>query len=123
MKTRILMLMSVFALAIVFVGSGFSLKREKDYQKAWASAHDGVIEVRLSDAARVDIVTDTNAIEVDYAHKWAESIGQALYYSAMTHKRAGILLIMGPRDEVFMTRLKTAIAYHKLEIDVWVVEK
>ncbi|MFH1027609.1 MAG: hypothetical protein V1791_06370 [Pseudomonadota bacterium] len=34
------------------------------------------------------------AVEVEYAHKWAEAIGQSLYYSRMTGKKPGVVLIM-----------------------------
>ncbi len=48
----------------------------------------------LPDKARVDCVTDTHAIEFDFAKKWGESIGQALYYATILNKQAGIVLIM-----------------------------
>lgn len=50
-------------------------------------------EVRLPDAARVDLLTDTEAIEVDYAKKWAEAIGQSLYYGLATGKKPAIILL------------------------------
>ena len=31
--------------------------------------------------------------------KWHEAIGQSLYYSAMTGKKAGIVLIVNPRTK------------------------
>ena len=38
----------------------------------------------MPDGTRCDILTDTHAIEVDFADKWAEAIGQSLNY-AMPH--------------------------------------
>ena len=67
---------------------------EKDYQKVWCDAHCGTREVILSDRARVDCVTATHAIEFDFAPKWAESIGQALYYGYALNKKPGIVLII-----------------------------
>ena len=79
------------------------------------------MEVVLSDGSRCDCVTQTNAVEVDFAHKWAESIGQSLLYSALTGKRAGILLIMKQGDEQFLNRLNTTIKRFNLPIDVWII--
>ena len=57
---------------------------ESSYQHAWCSIHNGIEEYKNSDFTRVDCLTDTHAIEFDFADKWAESIGQALHYSFMT---------------------------------------
>ncbi len=46
----------------------------------------GQIEFVLPDETRVNCLTDTHAIEYGYGRKWAEAIGQSLYYSAMTGK-------------------------------------
>jgi hypothetical protein len=54
----------------------------------------------MPDGTRCDIVTETHAIEVDFADKWAEAIGQCLNYSFQLNKKAGILLkwppLLGP---------------------------
>jgi len=57
---------------------------ESSYQHAWCSEHNGIEEYENSDFTRVDCLTDTHAIEFDFANKLAESIGQALHYSFMT---------------------------------------
>ena len=51
------------------------------------------VEERLRDGTRVDIMTDKYAIEVDWAPKWAEGIGQALYYAACTDRQPCVLLL------------------------------
>lgn len=55
------------------------------------------VEVRQRDNSRVDIVTDSLAIEVDRPHKWTEAIGQSLHYARLTKLKPGIVLIV-PRD-------------------------
>ncbi len=50
-------------------------------------------EVRLWDRTRVDIVHGNNAIELDWASKWAEGIGQSLWYAATTRKDPVLCLI------------------------------
>jgi hypothetical protein len=48
---------------------------------------------------RADIVTDIYAIEVEWAHKWKESIGQAMWYGMQTNKKPGIVLLMRSIDD------------------------
>lgn len=94
---------------------------EKDYQNYWCSANGGVTEVILLDKARVDCVTKTHAVEFDFAKKWAESIGQSLYYGEQLHKKAGIVLISenGLSDEKYIKRVKSVANYHN--IDLWII--
>ena len=51
---------------------------ERWYQERAAEKLGGKMEVRVSDG-RVDIVTETHAIEVEKAAKWKHAIGQALW--------------------------------------------
>ncbi|HBY88591.1 MAG TPA: hypothetical protein DEO86_22290, partial [Colwellia sp.] len=69
---------------------------EADFVDAYCQ---GEIEYVLADRTRVDCLTSTHAIEYDWGKKWAESLGQALFYSAMTGKKAGIVLIVNPRTK------------------------
>ena len=69
-------------------------KLEKDYQKETCS---GIMEYRLDDGSRVDCLTDEYAIEYDFANKWAEAVGQSLYYAEKTGKKPAIMLIL--KDE------------------------
>lgn len=87
---------------------------EKVYQTQWCNQHNGKMEYRLSDKARVDCVTDTLAVEFDFANKWAECVGQALYYGRQTKKQPACVLIMenGEKDLKYLYRLRRA-AYKK----------
>lgn len=93
------------------------LHKEKDYQKYWCDKHNGTMEVKLDDNARVDCLTDKYAVEVDFAPKWAECIGQAVYYAKKTRKKPACLLIMenGEDDNRFLYRLRYS-AYQKKQI-------
>lgn len=94
--------------------------KERSYQKDWCSTHQGKTEVVLPDKTRCDCITETHAIEFDFASKWAEAIGQSLYYSVQTGKRAGIVLIMEQdTDYKYWIRLNTVIREHGLAIDTW----
>lgn len=50
-------------------------------------------EVVLWDNSRVDML-DEYAIEVDWVEKWAEAIGQVLFYSKITNKPPMIILLV-----------------------------
>ncbi|MDA3971626.1 MAG: hypothetical protein PF442_09775 [Desulfobulbaceae bacterium] len=67
---------------------------EKHYQEQWCAEQRGTAEVVLADHTRADCITATHAIEFDFGKKWAEAIGQSLYYSLQTGKRAGVVLIL-----------------------------
>lgn len=94
---------------------------EKYYQEIWCNEHNGVMEYRLDDATRVDCLTDEYAIEFDFAPKWAESVGQALYYSLMTGKQAGVVLIMEKEgDGRHLVRLNALAG--RYNIKVWTTQ-
>ena len=72
---------------------------EADYQQAWCGAQHGISEYQLQDLARVDCLTPQYAIEFDFANKWAESIGQSLYYGLKTNRTPAVVLIMEHPDK------------------------
>lgn len=53
-------------------------------------------EVRLFDGTRVDMLSFDYAYEVDFAAKWAEAVGQALWYAIVTGRRPAIVLLVRP---------------------------
>jgi len=117
----------IFTLVTLFSTSNFaqakSAKSAKWREADFVDAHcQGEIEHVLVDKTRVDCLTDTHAIEYDWGKKWAESLGQALFYSAMTGKKAGIVLIVNPKSkERFLKRLNKAISDNDLDVDVWTI--
>ena len=94
---------------------------EKEYQNQWCKAHNGETEVRLSDRTRIDCLTEEYAIEFDFATKWAESIGQSLYYANCTGKKAGVVLIIEnpQKDYKYLDRLNNVA--NKYNIKVWTI--
>lgn len=94
--------------------------REAWYQAEWCAANGGRAEVVLRDGSRVDCVTDTHAVEFDFTGKWAESIGQALNYAALTGKRGGIVLIGDPQSPG-VKRIQHLIESGLLPVDLWTV--
>jgi len=53
----------------------------------------GRLEVEIA-TGRIDILTETHAIEVDHARNYRAAIKQALQYSAETRKKPGVALIL-----------------------------
>lgn len=107
---------------ILFSFDAIAKKHEKHYQTEWCSGR-GVTEYVLPDRTRVDCLTNTHAIEFDFGKKWAESIGQSLYYSLQTGKRAGVVLIIRKKKHYrYWIRLNTTIQYFKLPIDTWILK-
>ena len=77
----------------------FGNQSERYYQEKFAREIGGRVEVLMKDGARCDILTATHAIEVDFAKKWAEAIGQSLSYAMHTGKRPGVaLIVLSPSD-------------------------
>lgn len=94
--------------------------REKWYQDRWCGKRSGQLEVTLPDSTRIDCLTEDNAIEFDFAKKWAEGLGQALHYGAITGKRPGVVLILeDPKDRKYLRRLKSTLERLDLPVDVW----
>lgn len=81
-----------------------STMKEADYVDAYCK---GTVEYQLPDRTRVDCLTEEYAIEFDWAKKWAESIGQALYYSKMTGKKPAVaIIIKNPEERIYINRIK-----------------
>lgn len=112
----------ITGLLIIPYAQAKHLYKEADYQQAWCKAHNGQTEVILDDSTRVDCIIDTHAIEFDFAPKWAESVGQSLYYSLKTNKKAGIVLIMEnlDKDQYYLQRVVRLAKKHN--IDVWTMK-
>ncbi len=79
--------------------------------------------VLLPDSTRVDCLTDTYVIEIEWAYSWKEAIGQALYYALMTNKKPGIALVYKkPVDVKYLKQLNAVLIANRLDIRVWVIE-
>lgn len=111
MKKTIVLFLLLFTITPCYAKR---LHPEAEYQKAWCEKRGGVIEYKLSDKTRVDCLLPNMAVEFDFANKWAECIGQAIYYGRETNRQAACVLIMenGEKDLKYLYRLRRA-AYKK----------
>ncbi|MCX5642734.1 MAG: hypothetical protein NTY10_05860, partial [Candidatus Omnitrophica bacterium] len=92
-----------FVLCLLFITSTAQAAQftESDWQVAFNNkVTHGELESEIA-TGRIDILTDTYAIEVDYARNYRLAIKQALQYAAETKKTPGVALIMnGKQDTV-----------------------
>ena len=89
------------------------------YQHAWCSANGGVEEFQNKDYTRVDCITKKYAVEFDFANKWAESVGQALYYGIMTGKKPLVVLILeNPQKQmIYYQRVKKLSEKYNFDVE------
>ena len=93
---------------------------EADYQYLIHKELGGETEVSVT-SGRVDLVTENNAWEIDWANKWKHAIGQAIWYGLQTNKKPGIILIQSNTSEFkYVQQLYSALAFAGLsdKIDV-----
>lgn len=122
MKKSILLLLGIFVLSSLQANAAHEYL-EKEYQNKWCTENKGQQEFVLDDDTRVDCLLTKYAIEFDFATKWAESIGQSLYYAKKTDKKAGVVLILEnpTEDQKYLNRLNLVAKKHKIKI--WTMTK
>lgn len=80
-------------------------------------------EARLWDRSRVDILTDELAIEVDWARKWPEALGQAIFYGIQSDRSPAVILLlesgMGAKNQIYAHRAKVACTVAGVALLLW----
>ena len=110
---------------ILFIGCGSygTAFPERTWIKLLAKGiEDAKPEVTLADGSRVDILTPDRAVEVEWAKKWPEAIGQACFYGAMTSREPTILLLLRNRKEDLRFLHRAIIAARRAGVTVWVYD-
>lgn len=93
---------------------------ENEWTEANAKRYNGKTGVVLWDLTRPDIVTETHAIEVDWAKKWKEAPTQAAYYGIQTGLKPGIILLVKNRETDMKYVYRCQLVASKYGIRVWV---
>ncbi|MEN4046975.1 hypothetical protein MLC52_09965 [Sulfurimonas sp. NW15] len=116
-------LIAVVIFSWLFIGcADTQVHHERYYQTKLCKKMDGIMEYTLKDRTRVDCLTPEYAIEVDFAKKWAESIGQSLYYAKMTGKKPAVgFIINREKERRYLKRLK--LIAKEYGITVFLIEK
>lgn len=116
-------LLLIFLICLIFCADASGAFPEFAYRDAWCAKNGGITEVVLSGGSRVDCLTETHAVEVEFARKWKESIGQALYYAKKTDRAPGIVLIKErPEDQKYLGRLIYTVKKNYPYIKIWVIK-
>ena len=93
------------------------LNPESYYQNLWCSEQKGQTEYELEDLTRVDCLLENKAVEFDFANKWAECIGQSLYYGIKTNKTPVCALIMEKESDTrYLKRIEEVSKQTGIEI-------
>ena len=120
--------MTIFKAAIIaLILSGIAIEtKAKDLEKYFQNrfCKDMKLEVYTRSKGFVDCVTDTYAIEVDFAKSWTAAIGQSLWYANELKKRAGIILVCREIDKCTSRfyLLGEVVDAFSLPITVWYCE-
>lgn len=113
----------LFGVALALLETPALAQTERHYQERYC---DGLeLEHVLPDRARVDCLSDTHAWEVDFSDKWAEALGQSLYYAAETGLLPAVLLICRQQPQTCLAhvrRLQRAAIHWDITIVVWLVD-
>tara|TARA_Y100001973_G_C5184200_1_gene326784 strand:- start:896 stop:1681 length:786 start_codon:yes stop_codon:yes gene_type:complete len=70
---------------------------ERYWQDVIQEEVGGEKEYRLDDGTRVDLLFPHQAAEIDWADKWAEGIGQSIYYGLKT-ERDSLVILLAKKD-------------------------
>jgi hypothetical protein len=101
----------------------FGKQSERYYQEKFAREIGGQVEVVMKDGTRCDILTATHAIEVDFARKWAEAIGQSLNYAMHTGKRPGVaLILLSSSDNKYIERVRKISTEYSLGLTIYPID-
>ena len=96
------------------VNSQISNYSEKEISDYIQSLIGGEREVTVK-SGRIDLVHNDVAFEIDWANKWKESIGQALWYAQQSNKKPGIILILKKdSDYKYFIQLNSSLTYANL---------
>ncbi len=118
-------LLTIFLLVLLTTGLQAKKNKyhERYYQTILCTQLGGVMEQSLLDRTRVDCLTTNFAIEVDFAKKWAESIGQSLYYAEMTNRlpAVGLIVRKTKTDQRHLKRLR--VIADKYGITIFVIRR
>lgn len=76
----------------------------------------GEKEYRLDDGTRVDLLFEDKACEIDWANKWAEGIGQSIYYGLKTD-RPPLVILLAKKDG--WEKYRDRVEYCKIECWVY----
>lgn len=111
----------LFLLLLSLPANAKHFYNEHYYQAQWCNQYNGQMEYVLPDKTRVDCLTKNYAVEFDFVSKWAECVGQALYYADQTNRTpACVLIIEKPKDFKYYYRIEKISK--DLNLQLWYIK-
>lgn len=89
-------IVAITLFAITSIADAGHTYKESVYRDFWCRGRQ---EVTLPNRTRVDCLTSHYAVEVEFAPKWQEAIGQALNYASQSGKKPAILMIVEKQND------------------------
>ena len=108
----------LWPLLIVFGGG----ENERAICERLAPKYEAACEVLLWDHSRCDLVNARYAIEVDWAPKWPEAVGQTSYYAILLDREPAILLLVRNWKTELRYVMRAQIVCAKLGIRLFIEE-
>lgn len=126
MKKSVTASVAAALLLIAWIAPAAAYHNERWYVRLWCQQMNGQEEYMLPDQTYCDCLTETHAVEVDFAKsrhgalKWYEGLGQALHYANMTGKKPGVVLIVNEDEHMkYCENLVRIIEEFDLPVDAW----
>ncbi len=92
----------------------------EEYQAEWCAKNGGKVQhIPEDDSGNLACIKDQYIIYLEYAGKWKEAVGQALYYSVITGKKPGIAAIVTNSTEDTKNLKNIRLVADKYHIRVW----
>ena len=79
------------------------------------------VEVPMPDSTRCDLISETYAMEVEWASKWKEAPAQATLYAIWTGKKPAVILLVKSSDEK-LDVLRCKMVCERLQIAMEVLD-
>jgi hypothetical protein len=119
-----ILLIIILALGLIPSCSAKHKFLEKDFQNKWCSDNMGKTEFVLDTGKRVDCVTDKYGVEVEFAYKFYESVGQSLYYNIKLNqipeysesKPAILLILEKSTDKEYLDALNLVAERYRIKV-------
>jgi len=111
---------------VIGFNNAYAAKKEDSYNTSFCAYRKGIKEYKIKDPitgklqGRVDCLITHYAIEVDFGKKYAECIGQALFYAMFTGRTAGCALIT-EKNSRFIKRAEAVRDHYELPISFWTI--
>jgi len=109
----------VAASVFVAAADGPAIEPELAACRRLAPKYDAEPEVTLWDNTRVDLLTPTEAIEVDWPQKYAEAVGQATWYAIATNRRPAVILLVRDLDREARHIYRATAVCRELDIKLY----